>query len=156
MELSRLLRAYEHAPDEQVGMTLLSALEASRGAASLRPEVLRATVAKYPDSVRTRAEAFVSKVNVDATRQAQRLDELMTTIGGGDIRRGQAVFNDPKTACTACHAIGYIGGKIGPDLTRIGQVRTERDLLEAIVYPSASFARSYESMTVTMRSGRGG
>jgi putative heme-binding domain-containing protein len=53
----------------------------------------------------------------------------------------------------ACHAVGYLGGKIGPDLTRIGQVRSERDLLEAIVYPNASFARSYEPVVVSTTSG---
>ena len=51
------------------------------------------------------------------------------------------------------HAIGYLGGKVGPDLTTIGQICTERDLLEAIVYPSASFVRSYEPMVVVTRSG---
>lgn len=51
-----------------------------------------------------------------------------------------------------------MGGKIGPDLTRIGQVRSERDLLEAIVFPSASFARGYEPVVIRTRSGevRGG
>ncbi|MBI4326986.1 MAG: dehydrogenase, partial [Chloroflexi bacterium] len=42
---------------------------------------------------------------------------------------------------------------VGPDLTTIGQIRTERDLLEAIVYPSASFVRSYEPMIVVTKSG---
>ena len=154
LEISRLLRAYEGPSDEQVGLALVAALEQSKSAASVRADVIRATLAKYPAVVQARAEAFVSRVNVDASKQAQRLDELTATLSGGDTRRGQAVFNSPKTACTACHAIGYIGGRIGPDLTRIGQVRTERDLLEAIVYPSASFARSYEPVTVTMRSGR--
>jgi putative heme-binding domain-containing protein len=46
-----------------------------------------------------------------------------------------------------------MGGRIGPDLTRIGQVRSERDLLESIVFPSASFVRSYEPFTVRTRSG---
>ena len=36
----------------------------------------------------------------------------------------------------------------GPDLTRIGGIRTERDLLESIVFPSASFVRSYEPVRV--------
>ena len=44
-------------------------------------------------------------------------------------------------------------GRIGPDLTRIGEVRTPRDLLEAIVYPSASFARGYEPVVIKTRSG---
>jgi putative heme-binding domain-containing protein len=45
-----------------------------------------------------------------------------------------------------------MGGHVGPDLTSIGQVRTERDLLESIVYPSASFVRSYEPLIVHTRS----
>jgi putative heme-binding domain-containing protein len=63
------------------------------------------------------------------------------------------VFNGARAACLSCHAIGYIGGRIGPDLTKIGQVRSERDLLEAVVFPSVSFARGYESVTVKTRSG---
>jgi len=31
--------------------------------------------------------------------------------------------------------MGYLGGKVGPDLTNIGQVRTERDLLESSFIP---------------------
>src|SRR4029450_11667510 len=46
-----------------------------------------------------------------------------------------------------------MGGRIGPDLTRIGQVRSERDLLEAILYPSASFARGYEPVVIGTRAG---
>ena len=38
-------------------------------------------------------------------------------------------------------------------MTRIGATRTERDLLEAIVYPSASFVRSYEPFAVKTKSG---
>jgi len=63
------------------------------------------------------------------------------------------VFNGAKAACASCHAIGYLGGNIGPDLTNIGTVRTERDLLEAILYPSVSFVRSYEPIIVATKSG---
>ena len=154
LEISRLLRAFEAAPDEQLGLGLIDALEKSQSAASVRPDVVRMTLTKYPASVQSRADAFLAKANTDTAKQAKRLDELLPTLGAGDVRRGQAVFNSAKATCATCHAIGYIGGKIGPDLTRIGQVRTERDLLEAIVYPSASFARSYEPVTVTLKSGR--
>ena len=58
------------------------------------------------------------------------------------------MFNSAKTQCIACHKVGYVGGTIGPDLTRIGGIRTERDLLESIVFPSASFVRSYEPVRV--------
>ena len=73
---------------------------------------------------------------------------LLPALQGGDVGRGQAVFNSEKAACYGCHAIGYMGGRIGPDLTRIGQVRSERDLLEAVVFPNASFARGYEPVVI--------
>ncbi len=46
------------------------------------------------------------------------------------------------------------GGKFGPDLTKIGAIRAPRDLLEAIVFPSASFARGYEPFNVVTDDGR--
>src|SRR6202012_4063102 len=72
----------------------------------------------------------------------------------GDIKRGQLIFNSQKAACASCHAIGYLGGTVGPDLTRIGQIRNERDLLESIGYPSASFVRGYEPVVVTTKDGK--
>ena len=83
-----------------------------------------------------------------------KIEELPTLISQGDKTRGQLVFNSQKAACFSCHAIGYRGGTIGPDLTRIGQIRSERDLLEAVVFPSASFVRSYEPMTISTHSGQ--
>src|SRR5437764_8306003 len=76
----------------------------------------------------------------------------MITINDIDIRRRHVIFNSAEAACSTCHAIGYLGGKVGPDLTSIGQIRTERDLLESIVFPSASFVRSYEPVIVKTKS----
>ncbi len=99
-----------------------------------------------------RGSTTVSILN--SAKQQARIDELAKTIGGGDIRRGQLVFHSEKTACFTCHAIGYRGGNIGPDLTKVGQVRSERDLLEAILYPSASLIRSYEPIAVATADGK--
>jgi putative heme-binding domain-containing protein len=49
--------------------------------------------------------------------------------------------------------MAYTGGTLGPDLTKIGAARNERDLLEAIVFPSLSFVRSYEPVLVKTRTG---
>jgi putative membrane-bound dehydrogenase-like protein len=153
LELPRLLRAYDGASDEAVGQALIAALRETKSRSSVRPEALRSIVVKFPASLQHETETLLGSLMVDSTQQAERLERLLATLGEGDIRRGQAVFNSPKAACMSCHAIGYMGGRIGPDLTRIGQVRTERDLLESIVYPSASFVRSYEPFTVRTRSG---
>jgi putative membrane-bound dehydrogenase-like protein len=153
LELPRLLRAFDADGDEALGLTLVAALERATARASLRPDVLKPRLAKYPPAVQARADALLATVNLDAAAQARRLDELTAAVSGGDVRRGQQVFNSEKIGCLTCHAIGYAGGKIGPDLTRIGQVRNERDLLEAVVYPSASFVRSYEPVMVALKTG---
>jgi putative heme-binding domain-containing protein len=153
LELPRLLRAFDADGDEALGLALVAALERATARSSLRPDVLKPRLAKYPPAVQARADALLATVNLDAAAQARRLDELAAAVSGGDVRRGQLVFNSEKIGCLTCHAIGYAGGKIGPDLTRIGQVRNERDLLEAVVYPSASFVRSYEPVMVALKTG---
>jgi putative heme-binding domain-containing protein len=153
LELPRLLPAFDRGSDEALGLAMLAALQGSKGRSSIRPDILRPRLAQYPESVQQKGEAMLASLNVDAARQKQRLEALLTANTNGDVRRGQAVFNSPKAACLSCHTIGYLGGKIGPDLTRIGQIRSERDLLEAILFPSASFARGYEPVVVTTASG---
>jgi putative heme-binding domain-containing protein len=158
LELPRLLPAFDNGSDEALGLALIAALKQSNARSSVRADILRPRLEKYPESVRKEGEAFLTSQRVDSAAQARRLEELLETVSDGDVRRGQAVFNSPKVACMSCHAVGYVGGRVGPDLTRIGQIRSERDLLEAIVFPSASFARGYEPVVVTTSSGevRGG
>jgi putative membrane-bound dehydrogenase-like protein len=154
LELDRLLDAFASSTDEKVGRALVSALKASPARSSLRVETLKPRLAKLPPAVQRQAEELYAALDVDAAKQRTRLEQMLSSLKDGDVRRGQAVFNSTKAACSACHAIGYLGGKVGPDLTHIGKIRTERDLLESIVFPSASLVRSYEPVQVTTRSGK--
>lgn len=153
LELPRLLRAFSQADDEAVGLRLLDILKQSRAISSLRPDMLLPHLEKYPESVRRQAFGLLASLDMDPARQKAHLEELLAGLQDGDRRRGQAVFNGEKAACSTCHAIGYLGGKLGPDLTRIGQIRTEQDLLEAMIYPDASFVRSYEPVVVVTQAG---
>jgi putative heme-binding domain-containing protein len=153
MELVQMLPAYRGIADEALAAALLGALERSHGRASLRPDIVRPIVAGCGEATRRRAEALLDTLDPDSSHQKAHLEDLESALGTGDVRRGQAIFNGQTAACSRCHAVGYLGGRVGPDLTRIGQIRTARDLLEAVVYPNASFARSYEPMVVTTRSG---
>jgi putative membrane-bound dehydrogenase-like protein len=154
MEVDRLLAAFEKGTDEGVGLHLLTVLKASPARAGLRAGAVKSRLAKYSSRVRQEAEALADLLNVDADRQRAKLEQLLGGIAGGDIRRGQAVFNSTKAACSSCHAVGYVGGKVGPDLTRIGGIRSDRDLLESIVFPSMTFVRGYEPVVVTTKKGK--
>src|SRR5207249_4650704 len=104
-------------------------------------DVLRTRFSKFPAPVQKQLEPLLAQLSPDSETRKNRLEELASNLSGGDHRRGQNLFNGTKAACSTCHAVGYLGGQIGPDLTRIGSVRSERDLLEAILFPSISFVR---------------
>jgi len=152
LELTKLLGAFEHSTNEAVGLALMAALKGSKGLASVRPDLLKTLTAKYSASVQAKANELLVLLNADIAKQGAHLNDLLGSLKDGDVRRGQAIFNSQRTACFSCHKLGYLGGDVGPDLTSIGQVRTERDLLESLVYPSASFVRSYEPLIVTTKS----
>ena len=87
-------------------------------------------------------------------QQEQRLSELATFLPQGDELRGEKLFHDrDKAKCVVCHLKGDKGVRLGPDLTWIGAIRSERDLLEAIVYPNASIARYHEIVNVLTKDG---
>jgi putative heme-binding domain-containing protein len=154
MELDRLLEAYARSTDEGVGLKLLSAIERSPVRSGLRVDSIRTRLLKYNTRVKKEAEKLYSVLDADLAKQKEQLEKLLGSLKGGDVRRGQAVFNSAKAACSSCHAIGYLGGRIGPDLTHVGKIRGDRDLLESIIFPSASFVRSYEPVQVTTTRGK--
>jgi putative heme-binding domain-containing protein len=154
MEVDRLLEAFAQSADESVGTKLIAALKTAPIKASLRVGMIKPRLVKYGAAVQKQAEELYASLNVDAEKERAKLEEMLTSLKDGDIRRGQAVFNSPKAACASCHAIGYLGGNVGPDLTHIGRIRTERDLLESIVFPSASIVRSYEPVLVATKGGK--
>ena len=153
MELTTLLSAFDNSTSEPLILQLIQSLGRSKSLSSLRPEHLKPRFAKFSPVVQTQKDALIALITVDVAEQKSRLETLFSQTKGGDVRRGQTIFNSTKAACSTCHAIGYLGGEVGPDLTSIGTIRTELDLLESIVFPSASFVRSYEPVRVTTQQG---
>jgi putative heme-binding domain-containing protein len=153
VELPRLVTAFERSNDAEIGIRLVGALERSPGLASLPPEALRRTFRDYPDRVRQAAEPLFRRLELDTDKQRMRLAELESALAGGDSARGRSVFFGAHGGCASCHTIQSNGGKVGPDLSKIGAIRTGRDLLESIVFPSASFVRSYEPFVVSTTEG---
>jgi putative heme-binding domain-containing protein len=154
MEAERLVEAFAQSSDDKVGKSLASALKTSPALAGMRADTLKRSLAKFGPNVQPQVEDLCARLNEDAGKQKEKLEELLASLKDGDIRRGQAVFNSTKAACATCHAIGYQGGTVGPDLTRVGQVRSERDLLESITFPSASFVQGYQPVVVYLKSGK--
>jgi putative heme-binding domain-containing protein len=155
LEVPKLLAAFEQSDEEEVGRALVAALQGSPGLRSVSSGALVAALAAYPESVQKVAEPLAAQLAVDLEKGRARLAELSEVLSGGEVQRGRDLFfGNQKAICATCHAVQGQGGKIGPDLSQVGAIRTPADLLEAIVLPSASFARGYEPFTVVTTDGR--
>mgnify|MGYP000909811249 CR=1 FL=1 len=72
----------------------------------------------------------------------------------GDVARGRQLFEDrPRTACSQCHSTDGRGGKAGPDLYAIGDKFPRRDIIRAILEPSADIAIGYGTTVIETKSG---
>jgi putative heme-binding domain-containing protein len=154
MELKRLMELFTKSGDPEVGLRLLNALESSASVSSLPLDELRKQLAMFGGTVLSKAAPLLSRIEQENRQKYQKLESLLSMLDQGDIRRGQKVFHNSKVSCIACHAMGYLGGKVGPDLTRIGRIRSERDLLESVLFPSASFVRSFEPTAIATLNGK--
>jgi putative heme-binding domain-containing protein len=68
----------------------------------------------------------------------------------GDAENGARLF---AAHCASCHRVNAVGGRIGPDLSRIGSARPRDVLVARIRRGSESFRPGYEPVTITPESG---
>jgi putative heme-binding domain-containing protein len=76
------------------------------------------------------------------------------TTREGDAGRGARLFaEDPRLACAKCHSVDGRGGKAGPDLFAVGDKFGRRDLVDAVLQPSAVIAPGYGTVIVETKGG---
>lgn len=72
----------------------------------------------------------------------------------GDVARGAKLFADEqKLACAKCHSIDGRASKAGPDLFAVGDKFGRRDLVDAILMPSATISPGYGTTIVETKAG---
>jgi putative membrane-bound dehydrogenase-like protein len=156
LTLSTALECFRASKDEEVGAALVTLLKKSPAAlGTLGEDRLKALLADYPESVRGQSEVLLKTLRDAKKGQVDRLRKLEPLLtAGGDTGRGRRIFFGDIVACYSCHTIGHEGGHVGPDLTGIGAIRSGPDLLEAIVFPSASFVPGHEVYNVDTQTER--
>ena len=141
---------------DSLGAALAEALQSAPGLKSIRAEQLAALSrpfsATYPQAHRAFSRLAGDQAG-NAAERAQRLDDLLAVTGKGNASRGRALFHANRSTCSQCHAIGNRGGTLGPKLSRIGPIRSVKDLLEAIVFPSATVGNGFETYLLTEKQG---
>jgi putative heme-binding domain-containing protein len=72
----------------------------------------------------------------------------------GDVARGAKLFADEqKLACSKCHSVDGRANKCGPDLFAVGDKFGRRDLVDAVLRPSAVISPGYGTVIVGTKSG---
>ena len=69
----------------------------------------------------------------------------------GNVQNGARLFG---AQCASCHRVAGRGGRLGPDLTRIGNARSRAALVREIRTPSEWMAPNYETVTLVLKDGQ--
>jgi putative membrane-bound dehydrogenase-like protein len=115
-------------------------------------EKLEKVQAVVPQAQRPAVAGLTERLSQSIARQREQLTQMAPLLNGGDTERGEKVFFE-KGQCLTCHRIWENGGRVGPDLTKLGAIRSGRDILESILVPSSTIAQGYETLVVTTRDG---
>ncbi|MCC9603253.1 discoidin domain-containing protein [Stieleria sp. JC731] len=84
--------------------------------------------------------------NVDASeRERNRAIGQLANLRGGNAQRGERVY---VQVCSACHQIGELGKKFGPDLTDIGSRMQKHQIIRSVLMPNAEISKGYETVNI--------
>lgn len=145
--LPRLVPAFEGGSNSAMGRSLASTLVNSPSLDSFDEDDIKSLFSSYPSEIQPAVEELVARLRYVKGNRLERLHAIETQIPNGNLENGRKLFFG-KAACSTCHSLGTEGGDLGPDLTSIQRDRSVHDLLEAIVYPSVTFVREYESYRI--------
>ncbi len=69
----------------------------------------------------------------------------------GDASRGRAIYEG--RGCGGCHRIKGKGGRLGPDLSRVGRTLSLARLRESVVAPGEHITKGFDKVTVVTSAG---
>ena len=122
----------------------LDQLLAGDFAADSRLDLLTAAGRRKEGDIKERLARYESQRKAD-----DPLAAWQECLQGGDAARGRTIFFErAQVYCVRCHKVGGTGGEVGPDLSKISADKQRDYLLEAIVLPSKTIAKNYESVVI--------
>ena len=158
LTLPLLVKPFYNTHNKAAAVALAKALTLSPGARALPVDEMEhlfgRPLLEDPEFAAV-AKSLIEQSHQSLDQQMQYLAELGEKMSAapGDPRRGEQVFFSDETKCAVCHVANGRGGQIGPDLSRIGSIRTTQALLESVVFPSSSIVPDFRSFTIELKNG---
>lgn len=156
VELKTLLPLLKKSKEVEIVKTLAREIAKNPAIASQQESLYRTALADLPTEIFETIilPAYNNAVAATEAKKRQLGPLADKVIASGNATNGEKHFKAGKGTCIACHKIGDTGRAIGPDLSHIGAIRTERDLLESILFPSNTLARDYEAHIIETSDGQ--
>ena len=130
------------------------------GKAWLRPEVARAGMRVAREGGRNETDlvvALAGAAGIESEAQAATVqiirDLAARALASGDPARGEMIYRRDSLGCITCHAIGGVGGKVGPDMTSIGASAQPDYLVESVLQPNVKIKEGYHALVLTLKDG---
>ena len=79
--------------------------------------------------------------------------EVKTPPPTGDAAHGKTLIYG-AAHCSTCHMVEGKGGRLGPDLTSVGNSRSVESIVESVRNPSRQLADGYQTVTVVTADGK--
>ncbi len=125
------------------------------------PESIAITGIQRAQTSGRQLDAFIA-----AVRKAGALKQMKTRLSpqemqalvqrvqeSGDPHRGERIYRRMELQCIVCHAIGGVGGLIGPDLVSIGSSAPIDYLITSLLDPNDKIKEGYHTTLVTKKNG---
>ena len=151
-------------------MTLFSAFISNKGATqaltkelenSELPEDVALKGMQLAESAPTRPQALIEALQKSGGLKPMKMsltkEEMIAMIdrvnSKGNAAKGESVYRRENLQCVACHAIGEVGGVIGPNLVSIGASAPVDYLIESLIEPSKKIKEGYHTNLITLKNG---
>ena len=99
------------------------------------------------------AEPSVQTAPADSARQVREYRDFAMGRDGNAMRGRELFNNEQRVACAKCHSVDGGSSKAGPDLYAVGDKFPRRELIRAVLEPSAEIAIGYGTTIVETKSG---
>jgi putative heme-binding domain-containing protein len=125
------------------------------------PETIALQGMQLAESSPTRPKELIAAIQkaggLKPMKMSLSLSEMATMIERvgkrGDAARGESIYRRENLQCVACHAIGEVGGVIGPNMVSIGASAPLDYLIESLLEPSKKIKEGYHTNLVTLKNG---
>lgn len=166
-EIIEQKRAEHSVTDQQAALVAIGKINAPQVDQLLTQMLSDLIVGKVPPPLKYEVLSIANE-RQDANVQKQ-LAEVLQFLGqqqtlaakyqavlhGGSPERGRLLFeHHTALQCVRCHKVDQLGGKVGPDLSRIGSKVSREYLLESLLMPEKQIAKGYEGVLVALDNGK--